>query len=170
MSGCEKEPLKTWRFDRDRNCSYILSAMRSELDEAMVRDFPRLYRDRHGSALETCMCWGFPGDGWEPLIRRLSEKLEPIARETDFRAMQVKEKFGALRFYVRGEGGARGLPSAISKTVRAMIDVAEDESRRTCEHCGAAGSTRNVEGWYLTLCTACRDRERARRVEQQKEA
>ena len=34
-----------------------------------------------------------------------------------------------------------------------------EESSRTCEHCGAAGSTRKVEGWWATLCDACLERE-----------
>lgn len=128
--------------------------MRSDLDDALVRDFPRLFRDRHGDARETSMCWGFPGDGWEPLIRRLSEKLEPLAREFGLRASQVKEKFGALRFYVRGADGARKLPATISEAVHAAIMAAMEESGRTCEHCGAAGSTTMVGGWCLTLCAA----------------
>jgi len=137
--------------------------MRPELDAALVRDFPRLYRDRHGDARETSMCWGFPGDGWEPLIRRLSEKLEPLAREFGLRASQVKEKFGALRFYVRSADGVRKLPASISGVVRAAVKVAEEESARTCEHCGAAGSTRTVGSCWLTLCDACLEREQDRR-------
>jgi len=142
--------------------------MRPELDAALVRDFPHLYLDRHGDTRETRMCDGFPGDGWEPLIRRLSEKLEPIARETGLRAVQVKEKFGDLRVYVRGADGARKLPAAISGAVRAAIRAAEEESSRTCEHCGAAGSTRKIEGWWATLCAACCEREQARRAERKR--
>jgi hypothetical protein len=142
--------------------------MHPELDAALVRDFPHLFRDRHGDTRETRMCDGFPGDGWEPIIRRLSEKLEPIARETGLRAVQVKEKFGELRVYVRGADGARVLPVAISRTVRAAIGAAVEESGRTCEHCGAAGSTAKVGGWWLTLCEACRERELVRRAEQRR--
>jgi hypothetical protein len=129
--------------------------MRLELDAALVRDFPRLYRDRHGSTYETRMCDGFAvGDGWEPLIRRLSEKLEPIARETGLHALQVKEKFGGLRFYVSTGGG-----------MRSVIEAAEEESYRTCEHCGAVGSTREYgRSWLITLCNICHEREVARRV------
>lgn len=137
--------------------------MTPELDAALTRDFPHLYRDRHGDKRDTCMCWGFPGDGWEPLIRRCSEKLEPLARETGLRAMQVKEKFGALRFYVRDADDSRELPAAIFKTVRAAVGAAEKESRRTCEHCGAAGLTHNTGGWWLTLCDVCLERERVKR-------
>jgi hypothetical protein len=142
--------------------------MRHELDAALTRDFPRLYRDRHGDTRETRMCDGFPGDGWEPIIRRFSEKLEPIARETGLRAVQVKEKFGALRFYVRGADGARKLPVSVSKAVHAATIAAMDESSRTCEHCGAAGSTRKVEGWWATLCNACLEREQVRRAERKR--
>ena len=39
--------------------------MKQELDEALCRDFPNLFRDRHGNMMTTCMCWGFEcGDGW----------------------------------------------------------------------------------------------------------
>ena len=52
--------------------------MRKDLDEALCRDFPLLFGDRKRPMDQTAMCWGFQcGDGWEPLIRRLSEKLEP---------------------------------------------------------------------------------------------
>jgi hypothetical protein len=145
-----------------------MTIMGPELDAALVRDFPHLYRDRHGDTRETRMCDGFPGDGWERIVRRLSEKLEPIARETGLRAVQVKEKFGELRFYVRGADGARKLPAAISAAVHAAIIAAMEESGRTCEYCGAACSTREVEGWWSTLCDACLEREQARRVERKR--
>jgi len=129
--------------------------MRPDLDAALVRDFPNLYRDRHGRSRDTRMCDGFPRDGWEPIIRRLSEKLEPIARETGLRALQVKEKFATLRFYVGYEDGSRIVPAEVC----AAIAVAERESARTCERCGAPGRLSRVGGWYLTLCDVCRARE-----------
>lgn len=53
--------------------------MDQKLDEAMCRDFPLLYKQRGGSAQETCMYWGLAvGDGWEPLLRELSAKLEKL--------------------------------------------------------------------------------------------
>ena len=55
--------------------------MRRDLDEALCRDFPHLYLDRGADCRVTCMCWGFPDDGWEPLIRELSEKLEKMIIE-----------------------------------------------------------------------------------------
>ena len=55
--------------------------MKEELDNKLVQDFPLLYRDRYGDMSSTCMVWGFPGDGWEPLIRELSGKLEKMIKE-----------------------------------------------------------------------------------------
>ena len=132
--------------------------MNPELDAALVRDFPHLYRDRHSDTMRTRMCDGFAvDDGWELLIRRLSEKLEPIARKTGLYAVQVKEKFGGLRFYVEKNA---------SDEAESAIDAAEEESFRICERCGAAGSTREYGNWLSTLCDTCHEHEVERRMAQ----
>jgi hypothetical protein len=124
--------------------------MREDLDAALCRDFPLLYRDRNRSMTETCMYWGFcVGDGWEPAIRRLSEKLEPLIAalpddENRPVAAQVKEKFGQLRFYL--DGGTEEMTRAIQE--------AYDETDKTCEDCGAPGERRGG-GWIQTLCGPC---------------
>lgn len=56
-------------------------------------------------------------------------------------AVQVKEKFGGLRFYVNG---------ATDKHWN-FISFAESMSYRTCEECGAVGKT-YTDGWHRTLC------------------
>ena len=130
--------------------------MKKELDAKLVKDFPLLYADRHKSAQETCMFWGLAvGDGWEPLIRELSEKLEPLIgkwilenldrKEFPPRAAQVKEKFGTLRFYMNGYCG---------EEIRKAIREAEEKSCVTCEDCGDPGTSRSG-GWYRTLCDEC---------------
>jgi hypothetical protein len=125
--------------------------MNKELDEALVRDFPLLYADRHGDMRATCMVWGFPGDGWEPLIRRLSEKLEPLIQAyiNEYpdapcppRATQVKEKFAGLCFYMTTE----------TAKMDKLIRDAEQESYHICEVCGAEGRVRGDLRWILTLC------------------
>jgi len=55
--------------------------MDQELDKKLVSDFPLLFRDRYADCRRTCMCWGFPGNGWEPLIRELAGKLEKLIKE-----------------------------------------------------------------------------------------
>lgn len=123
--------------------------MTSDLDRKLVADFPSLYRDRHGNPRVTAMCWGFPGDGWEPLIRRLSEKLAPRGVV----AGQVKEKFGALRFYYDlVPEAATHASDADTQRVDHDIQEAEAESRRTCEVCGAPGTVVSSSGWLQARC------------------
>ncbi len=124
--------------------------MSPELDRKLVEDFPLLFKDRHAPMAETAMCWGFEcGDGWEPLIRRACEKLEPLIlamgpEKLDKylpRASQIKEKYGTLRFYMNGETDEMTL----------ICSKAELESEKTCEKCGARGKIRG-RGWYYTAC------------------
>lgn len=123
--------------------------MKIDLDEALCRDFPNLYADRH--ARGSCMVFGLSvGDGWEPLIRKLSERLEQLILEVpedkreSYRASQVKEKFGSLRFYM----------TASSKEMEDAITLAEDECSSICEECGEPGKIRHL-GWSRTNCDAC---------------
>ena len=55
--------------------------------------------------------------------------------------LQVKEKFGTLRFYM----------GVAHDAIHAAIDRAEQESAVTCEACGAPGKSRN-NGWISVLC------------------
>jgi hypothetical protein len=125
--------------------------MKAELDAALVRDFPLLYSDRNAKPTATCMCWGFEcGDGWEPLLRDLSAKLEaaiallPADEQPQYKAMQVKEKFGTLRFYL----------TMGTDEMYDLIEVAEGVSGRTCEGCGQPGSMHS-EGWMFVNCDGC---------------
>lgn len=47
--------------------------MTEELDNKLCADFPKIFRDRNKSPRETCLCWGLPNDGWEPIIRLFCE-------------------------------------------------------------------------------------------------
>jgi len=126
--------------------------MREELDRKLCEDFPCLYKDRTAPMSQTAMCWGFPGDGWEPLLRELSSKLEPLIKaeyEKDpeiekagyYKASQVKEKFGTLCFYMTAE----------TDEMTELIREAEDKSAVTCEDCGKPGKLRG-DGWFYTAC------------------
>lgn len=118
--------------------------MKKELDDALCRDFPEIFRDRHGDKMATCMCWGFEcKDGWEPLIRDLCEKLQKLARMEGCQpiAMQVKEKYGTLRFYVTNS-------TDIQKDV---IAYAEIKSANICEVCGEWGEL-SEGSWLRSRC------------------
>lgn len=128
--------------------------MKPEFDAVLFTDFPDIFPGgRNVDMRENLMCFGFEcGDGWHDLIRKLCRGIQAAldadpALKPMFRAVQVKEKYGGLRFYVDGGTDA----------IEAMIDAAEHESQRTCEECGAVGRTLENCGWYKTLCPACAD-------------
>ena len=109
--------------------------------------YPKLYQGYNFPMTQTCMCWGFDcGDGWFKLIDQLSADITLLDEKdgTTTIAVQVKEKYGGLRFYI--EGG--------SDAVYAAIDKAEILSETICEICGEPGTTRN-DGWVSTMCDKC---------------
>lgn len=121
--------------------------MKREFDDKLCADFPLLYADRRASPSSTNMVWGFPGDGWEPLIRRLSEKLEaeikaePEGKRRQYKAFQVKEKFGSLVFYL----------TSYTPRMTELIAQAQTESETVCEECGAPGKRRG-KFWFYVAC------------------
>jgi hypothetical protein len=84
--------------------------------------------------------------GWSKIV----EELVQAADESGAVILQVKEKFGTLRFYVSGGNGA----------LHALIDKAERRSASTCEACGADRPEDDVKRthsvWLRTLCARCR--------------
>lgn len=80
------------------------------------------------------------GDGWAKLIDEIFDCLLETAM-----IIQVKEKFGGLRFYVDG----------ISEEVMEKVDAICEKSLSTCEWCGGMGSQRTVRSWITTLCDYC---------------
>lgn len=125
--------------------------MKKELDEALCRDFPKLFKDRYADMQTTCMCWGFScSDGWEPLIRECAAKLEAINDKIEnpdhhIVASQVKEKYGTLRFYTGS------YPTEYGTEIEEAINTAEAKSEVTCEVCGNPGKTVGG-GWLRTVC------------------
>lgn len=132
--------------------------MKQELDELLCQRYPKIFVDRHGDMKQTLMCWGFEcGDGWFNIIDRLCSNIQhhvdwaQLQKEkygrgegcTQVVAVQIKEKFGTLRFYTNGG----------NEQIYGMIRMAESMSAVTCEECGNPGATRSG-GWVRTLCDA----------------
>lgn len=87
------------------------------------------------------------GDGWASLLHDacvklndLLKKMSPKERE-DIKVLQIKEKYGTLRFYI----------SAYTDEIDAIISEAEEKSTVTCERCGAHGKLRGSV-WLYTAC------------------
>ena len=130
--------------------------MKKELDNILTKNYPKLYKDRNNP--KSCMFFGFPGDGWFKLIDNLSYKLERIIDKNPncgLRALQVKEKFGVLRFYY--------WMNEIIPEVDKLVREAEQESSRTCEDCGLLGTSNNLDGYVMTGCQSCVTKEKKRR-------
>ena len=121
--------------------------MNAEHTKYLFEKYPLLYRGRFLPITQSLVPFGFEnGDGWFKIISDLSEKITELdARDgTETIAVQVKEKFGGLRYYAQAGSGA----------ICDLIDEAEALSERTCEWCGEPGTTRGG-GWIYTLCDSC---------------
>ena len=70
------------------------------------------------------------------------------------KAVQIKEKFGGLRYYI--DGG--------DETIYGMIRLAESLSFTICEECGESGKLRSG-GWMKTLCDKHEAERQARYAE-----
>lgn len=77
------------------------------------------------------------GPGWSKILDKLYD-----IKPRSVHVLQVKEKWGGLRFYI---GGA-------SREFHDAIEAAEKESYLTCERCGNPGKLRGGLSWKLTLC------------------
>jgi len=121
--------------------------MRKEFEEKLARRWPSWF-SLTGDPRLTLMPFGFQHrDGWFNILWRLCVDLEPLVAELEketgerFEVVQVKQKFGTLRFYVSHHTDA--IDDRIAET--------QLESSRTCEICGQPGRTRRG-GWIQTLC------------------
>lgn len=113
--------------------------MERTLEEGLKAAFPRLYREG-----VYCACW----DGWAALLWRLSAQLEalisqvPEEEQHEYFAVQVKEKWGRLRFYL----------STATEVMEQAVEAALEDSGQICEKCGIPGIMLYDGGWVLTRC------------------
>ena len=113
----------------------------------LIGRYPILYQGHEWPLTQNLMAFGFEcGDGWFKIIDQLSADITLLDEKngTTTIAVQVKEKYGGLRFYVQ----------AGSDAIFDLIDAAEEESLKTCEMCGEPGELRGV-GWVSTMCDKC---------------
>ena len=96
------------------------------------------------------MYFGFDcGEGWFPLIEELCCKIEKVLDKSgikdieEFEVVQVKEKWGGLRFYYGGFS---------NKEIDDLVDEYEEKSVKTCEVCGEKGTIIESHHWYMARC------------------
>ena len=143
--------------------------MKKDLQNALFKKYPKIFRQKDLPAQETAMCWGITvGDGWYDLIDLLCEKIQNRVENINSKrqsrienspktlvpipvehlvceATQVKEKFGMLCFYICGG----------DDFIRGLISMTESLSIKTCSKCGNRKEENLKRGWHYTLCSQC---------------
>ena len=123
--------------------------MKKELQDKLYENYPKIFRQKDLSMHETCMNWGIcTGDGWYTLIDALCCSLQfniDYNKQPQLEAVQVKEKFGGLRFYVENA----------SSEQHAVISFVEAFSTKVCETCGSTENVTQTPGWIMTICSKC---------------
>jgi hypothetical protein len=129
--------------------------MNLELEHMLVEKYPKILQDYRKSPKETCMAFGIEtSDGWYNLLDKCMQKLQYLCdicskdgREVQVVALQIKEKFGTLRFYT-SMPGANEIETNILEDI---ISEAENQSSYTCEETGNDGTICKKGGWVKTL-------------------
>jgi len=128
--------------------------LKEELQLKLQTEFPTIFQDLYGDPKSTCMAFGIEtGDGWFNLIHELCTKLTELGLGPNFKADQIKEKYGTLRFYYSGA------PKDNGPAIDELILDAENKSERTCETCSAEGEINTKDFWISVRCEKCRSTE-----------
>jgi len=136
--------------------------MNKILTDSLLKKYPVVFGQHKLPMTETAMCWGFScGDGWYNiidslafLIQRENEKLKENGENITIQAVQVKEKYGTLRFYTNYS----------TDYIDGAISMAEAVSGFICEECGSTDGVSQTTVWIRTLCKRCRRRYRRRKL------
>jgi len=118
----------------------------NEENSAKLRTrFPQFYGEGNGftgrGVLFECR------DGWFNLLWKLSEDIEHTLKEhpgSGCNVVQVKQKFGSLRYYC-----------SAPRDVQDLIDDAARVSEETCEECGRAATLQTIKDRVAPYCDAC---------------
>jgi hypothetical protein len=132
--------------------------MTPEKQEELFKRYPKIFSD---------LKWTECADGWFDLIDSLCRVIQNEWDNHSYKmneeekaegqpiAVQVKEKFGGLRFYICG-GDA-------NEAIRGAIRMAESMSFTVCESCGHPGH-KQPGGWIKTLCDPCQEGRATRKL------
>ena len=131
--------------------------MNVKLTKKLFEKYPKIFAGKDKSIRESLIPFGIEtGDGWYWLVDSLCQAIQnhcegfafdkgkPV-EQYQVEAVQVKEKFGGLRFYVNGA----------DDKVYGMINLAEQMSYKICERCGSTDGVTQTKGWIYTLCKNC---------------
>lgn len=131
--------------------------------EELIAKYPKIFKDYEGNPGR--VNWMGISKGWVPIVADLCECIQNYvdhhvsytkeggeARPPQVECLQLKEKFGGLRFYTNGH----------DDVVDGMIKYAEHLCDNTCESCGTREDLGLTKGWIAVLCRKCSDKAEAK--------
>lgn len=95
------------------------------------------------------MICSMPEKGWQDIVLNLNKKL--VMLDPEYKIIQIKEKFGILRFYY--ETNSKYISSR--QAMMRYVSDAELASGYVCEKCGDPGNLVKEQYWRKTLCQLC---------------
>jgi hypothetical protein len=127
--------------------------------QRLKAEFPLMFRniDQYGIATR---------DGWFELIFNLTANVEAVCKRHGITnegtpyVVQIKEKFGTLRYSLRWDSET---PEKVTAAIRELREIADQESSRTCERCGKPGRMYS-DGPYMVRCKTCYENEETLRI------
>lgn len=139
-------------------CKHVLSSHDTGWDASGCMVAMCTCRDFHESPGEPELQIDFEGvgPGWHPLVARLVEKLSTLGWGGEI--LQIKEKFGRLRFYWKNDIQGEDL----REIAEDLVAYAESRSAWICEACGAVGEIRSNGRWLKAECLDCHRQRVAR--------
>ena len=116
----------------------------------LFKKYSKLFKGRKEPISQNLMAFGFDcNDGWFSLLDELCNKIYSYCKKNKLtipKVLQVKEKFGSLRFYVDSDS---------DNYIENLINEYEIKSSNTCEFCGNKGNIKKVKGWFMCRCDTC---------------
>lgn len=123
----------------------------------LIEKHPKIFASYEGNP-GNCNWYGVP-KGWLPIVDLLcssiqnyidhsskwNKELEKFTNPPQVTCIQMKEKFGGLRFYTNGH----------DEIVEGMIEMAEYMCDNTCQDCGSTSNVGVTTGWISILCQNC---------------
>jgi len=126
---------------KDKN-TYVWERLSKYLDDKM-KDFVI-------DVFDNCFGYSVP-NAWDMIIADLVKIIHYRVTSYDkkgIKVVQVKSKFGGLRFYTEGEH---------DDYIYGAIKMAEAQAYKTCPVCGSFNKPRTHTGRYLKGCIVCKD-------------
>ncbi len=125
--------------------------MKQELKQ-QLKDKYKIFSDIHDANISVGDGWYDVIDGGCLLIQEYLDKNTDIA----VKVVQIKEKFGEMRFYYDGHG---------DHYVKEIVEMMEEATNTVCERCGIHCEKKiNKVGWLKTMCNTCYDLNLAERA------